>query len=264
MSTKRKTSDGVELAVRTAGPTTARPIVFIHGIAQSHRVWDRLFDSALADRYRMVAFDLRGHGDSQAPGADFTRARLADDLVAVIAELDHPVLVPWSFGGVVVGEYLRRFGDAALGGLVYVAASVRTGRDAATLFGPGMMNHARPLLSEDPAIYAAAARAFIADASAAPLAKELADGAVAEMLRVPPAVRRPLLAGGEDYRAELSATRVPIATIHGELDQVVLPAMSELVATCRPDVRVFRLPGIGHLPWLEAPSDFDAALADVI
>ncbi|MFT3691914.1 MAG: alpha/beta hydrolase [Kofleriaceae bacterium] len=253
-----------DLAVSTAGPANGRPIVFIHGIAQSRRVFDRLLDSSLADRYRMIAFDLRGHGDSTAAGAEFTRARLADDLAAVIAPLDHPVLVPWSFGGVAVGEYLRAFGDGALGGLVYVAASVRTGRDAADLFGPGMMNHARALLSEDPAIYAAAARAFVADASAAPLARDLVTDSVAEMLRVRSDVRRPLLAGGEDYRPELTATRVPIATIHGELDQVVLPAMSDLVATCRSDVRAIRLAGVGHLPWLEAPSEFDAALAELL
>ncbi len=259
---------GPTLAALDAGPAAAPAVVFIHGIAQSKRVFERVLAGPLAQRLRLVAFDLRGHGDSDQPaaGAPLVRAQLADDLAGVIAGLglDRPTIAPWSFGGVVVGEYLRRFGDDTLGGLIYLAGSVRTGRDAASLFGPGMMNHARALLSEDPAVYAAAARAFVGDATAAPLPTDAVELAVAEMLRVPAAVRRPLLAGGEDYTAELAATRVALATVHGARDPVVLPAMSDLVESLRPAVGRVRLADAGHLPWLEAPAAFDDALAGLV
>jgi len=255
------------LAVLEAGPRGAPSVVFVHGIAQSKQVFERVLAGPLAARLRLVAFDLRGHGDSDAPapGETLTRADLAYDLAAVIDGLGlaRPTIAAWSFGGVVVGEYLRRFGDAALGGLISLAGSVRTGRDAVPWFGPAMMTHARALLSEDLDVYATAARAFISDATAAPIPPAVLEAAVAEMLRVPARVRRPLLAGGEDYTATLAATRVPIATLHGALDPVVLPAMSDLVATARPDVIAVRLAGVGHLPWIEAPDAFDAALADL-
>ncbi|MCW5808262.1 MAG: alpha/beta hydrolase, partial [Deltaproteobacteria bacterium] len=209
-----------ELVAIAAGPTGAPAIVFVHGIAQSKRVFERVLAGPLAAHYRLVAFDLRGHGDSELPAEPLARPQLAGDLARVIAalELERPVIAPWSFGGVVLGEYLRRHGDGALGGIVSLAASVRNGRDAAHLFGGAMMNHARDLLSPDPAVYAAAARAFLAGASAAPLAADVGELLLAEMLRVPAAVRRALLAGGEDYTPELAATRVPIAVIQGELD----------------------------------------------
>lgn len=265
ISTNRvTTSSGLSLAVHDAGPHDAPACVLVHGMAQSKQVWHRVLAGPLARELRLVALDLRGHGDSDKPERPeaYVRARLAEDLDAVISGLGlvRPTIAAWSFGGVVLGEYLRRHGDGALGGLVYVAGSVRTGRAARELFGPAMMSHASALLSEDPAIYAAGARSFVEACTVAPLAPAALDEAVAEMLRVPPHVRRPLLAGGEDYTAEIARTTVPIATLHGERDAVVGTAMSELIATLRPGVAEIRLPEVGHLPWLEAPAAFDAAL----
>ncbi len=256
--------DGLSLAAIEAGPADAPAVVFIHGIAQSKRSFERVLAGPLARTRRLVAFDLRGHGDSDAPPADAPLARhqLADDLAVLLGHigLASPWVAAWSFGGVVVGEYLRRHGDAALGGIALLAGAVRTGRDAGALFGPGMMNHARALLSDDPAVYAATARAFTLGSTHAPLAAAEVDAAVAEMLRVPARVRRALLSGGDDFTPEFAATRVPLATLHGEHDTVVLPAMSDLVATLRPGVTAVRLAGAGHLPWVETPGPFDDAL----
>ena len=264
MNPKRFTlASGLVLAADEAGPLDAPTVVFVHGIAQSKKVFHRVLAGPLANELHMIAFDLRGHGESQTPDGELARSQLADDLAAVIADLDHPWIAPWSFGGVVVGEYLRKYGDAALGGLIYLAGAVRTGRDAAVLHGEAMMKHARPLLSEDVAVYATAARAFTTDATATPLPVDVITASVTEMLRVSARVRRPLLAGGEDYSNELAATTIPVASIHGERDTVVLPAMSDLLATLRP-VQAVRIPDVGHLPWLEAPEAFDAALRSIV
>jgi pimeloyl-ACP methyl ester carboxylesterase len=267
-STRVSLPDGLQLAVIEAGPREAPSLVFVHGIAQSKQAFARVLAGPLARSFRLVAFDLRGHGDSDVPAAadPLGRAQLADDLAAVIGGLGlvRPWVAAWSFGGVVVGEYLRRSGDAALGGVIFLAGAVRSGREAAALFGPGMMNHARALLSEDPAVYAAAARAFLEGATHLPLDPAALEAAVSEMLRVPARVRRALLAGGEDFTPEVAAARVPVATLHGELDQVVLPAMSDLIGTVHPGAAAIRLPGVGHLPWLEAPEAFDAALAGLL
>ena len=83
------------------GRPDGQPIVLIHGWSQNHLCWAHQYDSALADEFRLVAFDLRGHGMSDAPldAAHYTDATLwADDLAAVIEALDLPrtVLVGWS------------------------------------------------------------------------------------------------------------------------------------------------------------------------
>lgn len=257
--------DGTPLPVFDAGPREAPALLFVHGITQSKAVWSPLLAGPLARTRRLVAFDLRGHGDAsegvgeQAP----TRARLGEDLAEVMAalRLQRPTIVATSFGGAVVGEYLRAHGDAALGGIVLVAGAVFTGRAATELYGPAMMGNARDLMSSDAAVYAAAAEAFLRGSSVAALSAALHESSLEEMRRVPVAVRRALLAGGDDYRPELRRTTVPLTTLHGERDAVVLPAMSDLVDALRPDVRSVRLSGVGHLPWLEAPSAFLHTLA---
>lgn len=256
-----RSKSGHAIAAWDAGPHDAPACVFVHGLAQSKGVFERVLRGPLARERRLVAFDLRGHGDSEAPGdaGAIARPSLAEDLDAVIRglDLDRPTVVAWSFGGVVVGEYLRAHGDGALGAIVLLAASVRTGRDARDLFGQVMLDHARALLSEDPATYEEGAHAFVRGCTAAPLAPALADAATREMLRVAARVRRPLLAGGEDYVPDFVRAHVPIATMHGELDRVVAPAMSALLAN---GALAVRFSGAGHMPWLETPEMFADAL----
>jgi non-heme chloroperoxidase len=262
------TDDGLSLAVCESGPRSAPPIVFVHGIAQSKQSWQGVLAGPLSARRRLVALDLRGHGDSDKPAGPeaFARPRLASDLAAVIRGLglERPTIVAWSYGGVVLGEYLRRHGDGALGGVVLAAASIRTGRDALDLYGPAMLNNGRALVSDDAAVYEAGARAFLAGCTARPLPPDALEAAVAAMRVVPPHVRRALLSGSEDYRPEYAATRVPVATLHGDLDAVVAPAMSDMIAALRPGIRQARLAGVGHLPWAEEPALFTATLTSLL
>src|SRR4029450_5267713 len=57
----------LELHVREWGKADAPPLLFIHGISQSHLCWTKQYQSSLAEEFRLVAYDLRGHGMSQAP-----------------------------------------------------------------------------------------------------------------------------------------------------------------------------------------------------
>ncbi|WP_163867187.1 alpha/beta fold hydrolase [Myxococcus eversor] len=260
--------DGVRLAVSDAGPVSGVPsVLFVHGFAQSRHCWDPVLEGGLARSFRLVALDLRGHGDSDKPEGDAPYVEgihFADDLHAVIQGLglERPVVVAWSYGGVLVGDYLRHRGDSALGGLFFVAASLKTGKPARALFGPGMLANARGLLSDQEETYASAARDFLQACAARQVPGAFADESLRDMLRVPPHVRRALLARTEDYSAELERRTCPVTTLHGELDQVVLPAMSsELVLPRVPGARGVSLPGVGHLPFIEARPDFEGALS---
>ena len=89
---------GIRLHVREWGNARGIPLLFVHGWSQSHLCWVRQYESELADEFRVVAFDLRGHGMSEAPaGAESygTGDLWALDLAAVIAALsiDRPILI---------------------------------------------------------------------------------------------------------------------------------------------------------------------------
>ena len=58
---------GVQLHLVETGDPSGRPILFIHGFSQCWLAWSRQLNSDLADRYRLVAMDMRGHGLSEKP-----------------------------------------------------------------------------------------------------------------------------------------------------------------------------------------------------
>jgi len=135
-SLRAKSTDGTTLAVQDWGDPQGPEILFIHGVLQSHLSFERQVRSDLAKRFRMVTYDLRGHGDSDKPAAPerYLNGELwADDLAAVIAEagLRRPVLVGWSLGGLPIGNYLVKFSDARLAGLHFVDALTKRSRDYA-------------------------------------------------------------------------------------------------------------------------------------
>ena len=111
------TADGVELAVVEAGDPEATPVVLLHGLASSWRSWSGvLADPQLSSQYRLIAFDLRGHGDSPAPlDPDQSTAATpsaflqlwVQDLRAVLADLPPRHLVGGSFGSTIVQGWLQ-------------------------------------------------------------------------------------------------------------------------------------------------------------
>lgn len=92
----------------TAGPNDGEPIMLVHGNCSAARFWEATI-VALADRYRVVAPDLRGYGRTEALPLDATRgvADFGDDLHALLQALNlhRPHLVGWSLGGAVVMQY---------------------------------------------------------------------------------------------------------------------------------------------------------------
>ena len=94
-------SDGAETTVQQWGER-GPVIVGVHGLGASRRGWARIGEK-LADRYRVVAYDQRGHGDG-APSGPMTFERGVHDLADVVASLGEPVhaLMGHSWGGAIV------------------------------------------------------------------------------------------------------------------------------------------------------------------
>ena len=95
--------EGVRLHYVDWGTPVQRPVLFLHGGSAHARWWDFLVPH-LADRYRCLALDLRGHGDSDWAGsADYRLETHAADVAAVIEALDlrRVTVVGHSFGGFV-------------------------------------------------------------------------------------------------------------------------------------------------------------------
>src|SRR4051794_15644616 len=156
---------GLRLHVREWGDPQGPPIVFVHGWSQSQLCWSRQTAGTLADDFRIVTFDLRGHGMSEKPpeAEHYVDARLwAEDLNAVIEglELNRPVLVAWSYGGYVVTDYLRAYGEDAIAAVDLVGGAVlRT--PTFDHIGPGLLENAGDACGPDLPTSIAAIQRFL-------------------------------------------------------------------------------------------------------
>ncbi len=127
---------GIQLYVDEAGNPNGRPILFIHGFSQCRLAWSKQMVSDLANDFRLMAMDLRGHGHSGKPRNAYGDARLwADDIHAVISTLSlaQPVLSGWAYGGVVICDYLRAYGEGHIAGMNLVGAVTNLESEAAMM-----------------------------------------------------------------------------------------------------------------------------------
>lgn len=242
------------------GPSTAPALVLVHGFPFSLEQWRPQLD-ALADAWRVIAFDLRGHGHSPAgPGPVFIED-LVDDFVDL---LDHLELESVCLGGLSMGGYVAlRAADREpdrIHGLVLAdtkaagddnAGRVKRAQAARAVRAKGMAAFADGLL---PALFpkerltpptpaVTAVRAMIEGTS--PEGAAFALGAMAARL---------------DLRERLPTMTMPALVVVGDQDTLTPPSDAEALVEALPDATLVRLAGAGHVSNLEAAEAFTAAV----
>jgi pimeloyl-ACP methyl ester carboxylesterase len=102
--------DGVSLFYEEA-KGEQRPILLVHGWCCDHSFFAPQFEHFAREGHRVIAVDLRGHGASDKPHADYTMQLFADDLAFLCSELrlEKPVVIGHSMGGVVAFAFAARY-----------------------------------------------------------------------------------------------------------------------------------------------------------
>jgi non-heme chloroperoxidase len=216
---------GIQLHVVETGNASRQSIVFIHGLSQCSLAWSRQLNSELADTFRLVAMDIRGHGLSEKPREGYADARLwADDVRAVIKtlNLDHPILCGWSYGPLVILDYLRHYGEDDIRGVNFVGGVTKLGSDAAASVLTA------DFLSLIPGFFSADAEVCVRSLGSLLrlcFAEELSSDDWYRMLgysvSVPPYVRQALFSRAFDNDDLLPRLRKPVLITHGTADAVV-------------------------------------------
>lgn len=256
--------DGTMLAAETQGDPQAPEIVFIHGLRQSRLSWDKQFADPTLAGFRMVRFDLRGHGDSDKPASPDAYAdadRWSADLAAVIAaaKFRRPVLVGWSLGGYVAGAYLRSHGGGQIAGINLVDAVTKLSPDLLT---PLAGTFARTTSSHDLSERTVATADFLSACFHRPPTRiELQ-----RMLVINGMTARAVNEGftkteTTDLEPIFQAFTGPILLTHGVHDRLVRVAMSERIKTLHPRSRLSIYADSGHSPFYEEPIRFGRELA---
>src|SRR5262245_37537999 len=112
---KKLARDGVALAFDEAG-IGQPPMLLVHGWTCDHTFFQPQLEH-FSRQHRVVAVDLRGHGQSDKPHQDYTAAGFADDLVWLCEQIGvrKPVVVGHSMGGNISLELAARYPDFPMG-----------------------------------------------------------------------------------------------------------------------------------------------------
>lgn len=269
--TKVRGGGGIALHVVEAGNPAAQPLLFIHGYLQSTYSWRKQFESDLGRDFRLIAFDLRGHGASEKPldAAAYADSKLwADDVAAVLEQLDlqRAVVVAWSYAGYVIADYLRFYGARRLGGLALVAAVTCRGDEKVRNFGaPGFVDLFPAVFSSDPEVLQPILRRFIDLSVADPTS--LDESVRAELLAaselVPAVAREAMQRRKLENDDVLRALVLPAICMHGAEDAVVLLASSEHNARTIPGAQLSVYPRAGHSVFVEDSVHFNREIREL-
>lgn len=270
---------GIPLHVELHGPADADPIVLIHGWTCSTRFWRLQVQDLAADR-RVIAYDLRGHGESGTPeDGGWSLDTFGEDLEAVLAATtDRPaVLAGHSLGAMTIAAWA---GDHDAGRRAKAVAMINTGlgdliTESLLLRSPRHFDAARdrigamalgagvPLPPRPDPITHRAVRAIALSKYAGPAAVRYSEEMV---LSCHPRVRASC--GRElsklDLLDNVEHISVPSVVLYGSHDVLTPKAHALKLADALPDCRgAIELPESGHMGPLERPDQVTAALLEL-
>ena len=257
-------SDGAQIAYCDEGAGT--PLVLVHGL-MAHGGFFRE-QAPLADGFRLIRIDLRGHGSSSL-GSDATTVERAAADVAELAEhldLTKAIGVGWSLGATILWHVLAGPAASRFAGAVVIDMTARVLNDSEWDLGlSAEACEARSAAIRDdfPGFAAGAGQGIVAQ----PLdedSKALAEWASAEVVRNVPATISAFWSSlvRQDVRALLERIQHPTLIVHGAQSRLYGDDTADHLVAALPDARAVRFDRSGHAPHLEQPRLFNRQIED--
>jgi 3-oxoadipate enol-lactonase len=255
-------ANGIEVNYEVHGKEGSPWLVLSHSLACSVRMWDPQI-AALKDQYRILAYDTRGHGASEAPKGAYTLELLADDLHFLLKELkiEKTHFCGLSMGGMIGQTFALKY-PGAFRSLALADTTSRYPAEAAPLWAEriktaetkGMEPLAQPTLERwftepfrksNPAAVDAIRKLILATPAAG----------YAGCSHAIPKI---------NLTARLKEIKCPILVIVGEQDPGTPLAMAREIHDNAPGSKLVVLPQAAHLANLEQPEGFSRALREFL
>jgi non-heme chloroperoxidase len=253
----------LQLHVEEAGNFKGKPIVFMHEYSQHRLCWLKQIDSTLAEDFRLIFFDLRGHGLSEKPDQVYCNSQLfADDLHAVITTLglSNPIITGWSYGALTIFDYIRIYGDEKIGGIQLVGAAGKFGPSADNIYGPDIKNLLSNVASADIMENVNASQKFVRLLSHQELLPEDFYFFLGCSMLSPPHVRKQIADRDVNNEDLLAKIRKPVLITHGQKDSIIVSEAAKNVAGLIKHAKVSLYDEVGHMPFWEASPRFNREL----
>lgn len=237
-------------------------VMFAHSLGSDLSIWEAQ-RSALAKRHTVLAYDLRGHGQTTAPTGAYSFDLLAADAVALLDALgiERTSFVGISLGGM-VGQALALMAPSRLEKLVLADTACRYPHEAQAAWPDRIRQIEANGLA--PLIAPTLERWFTASYRAA--RPELV-ARIGNLIRnTPPAgyIGCCHAIAHLDFYARLAAIEVPTLVLVGAQDAGTPPAMAREIASAIPNARLEIIPGAAHLGNIEQADAFNRLLLDFL
>jgi 3-oxoadipate enol-lactonase len=254
----KTTVNGIDTYYEIHGKQGAPWLAFSHSLACSVRMWDAQIE-AFKDRFRILAYDTRGHGKSAAPAGPYTLEAMADDLRALVSHLDIQRLhfVGLSMGGMIGQTFAIKY-PGVFSSLALADTTSRYPAEAAPLWQERIRT--AETQGMEPLVQPTLERWFTA-----PFREKNADA----VRKIATAISTTPVAGYAgccaaipkiNVTARLKEIKCPVLVICGEQDPGTPPAMAREIHENTPGSKLVLIPQAAHLSNLEQPAAFNRAL----
>ena len=255
--------NGITMAYDDQGGGPA--VLLLHGFPLCRRMWRPQFNVLPEAGFRLLAPDLRGFGESDAPEGPYSIDLFADDAVALLdhLEIERAVVGGMSMGGYVLFNLLERHPDRLAGACFITTrahADDETGREH-------RLQLARKVMELGPGIIASSFAQILFAGETLRERPKL----VAEVYGWMTGTDSRGLAGGllamrerQDYTGRLGDFSLPALAIGAEEDRAAPPEKSREIAAGIPGCRLCLVPRAGHMANMENPGAFNACLLEFL
>lgn len=255
--------NGINIAVADRG--VGFPLLFIHGYPLNRRIWEPQLD-ALAGMARLIAPDLRGHGESDAVVGPYSMDLLADDCHAILEATGVAgpvVLCGLSMGGYVAFAFHRKYPERVAG---LILAATRSGEDSpegkanrdkaadlARRSGPSAITESMLPKMLSPKTYVQ--RPELVQRVGEIMQQTSLEGILGDLMG---------MKSRQDSTPTLSLVEKPTLILHGSDDQLIPPGEAVAMQKAISGARLQLLPDAGHLLNMEQPQQFNQAVREFL
>ena len=255
--------NGINLAYDDAGSGPA--VILIHGFPLCRKMWRPQWNKLPLAGFRVIAPDLRGFGESDAPDGPYSMDLFADDVIGLMdhLEVEKAVIGGMSMGGYVLFNLLERYPERVRGAM-FITTRATADDEAGKIRRLQLASDVRKF---GPQVVADAFETLLFAPGTAAERPKLIEEVYSWMTGIASIG----LAGGllamrerKDYSMLLSSFHVPALAIGAEQDQAAPPATSRAIAAGIPGCKLCIVPAAGHLANLEDVKAFNTCVLEFL
>ncbi len=250
-------ANGINVSYLEEGVSNAVPLIFIHGFPFNKEMWSAQL-TALGSSYRCIAYDVRGHGDSEAGAAQFSIPQFADDLFSFMdaLKIDKAIIVGLSMGGYIALHAIEK-SPARIVGLVLCdtqcAADTQEGRDKRKKTIAFIQKNGLEVYSEESLKNLFAPASFQSKKQEVLFIKNTILDTKPENI----CLTLQALADRKETCTILKQIEVPVLILVGKEDKITPPEAAEKMHREISGAEIGIVAGAGHLSNLENPDGFN-------